>query len=271
MNRNEFINELKKKLRKLPYVESFWTLEDGVLNITHDTGTRFQILNFDFISRDRNYVIVHLPANAELEAVNVKSSSGNIKLGDFAVRNFEIACSFGNVDLSNITGEHIQVEQRSGRFNGINIGTKSLTFKNSFGDGNFQEIFAVSLDVESNSGNLNFTNCMFGDAIIVNNFGRITATEFVSTYTNIRANSGDININGFIAGETTIHAEFGSIKLATSLSKNYYSYDISVKFGNISFDGERLKDQSRIASNSMLVNHLMLTSSSGNIEVTFGE
>jgi len=250
-------------------IEWSWTLEDGVLSITHDKNTRLQIVNIDFFDNSRSLVRVYLPENVELYMVNIKSSSGEITLGSINVRHLELANSFGNVDLNDITSDHLQVTLSSGSFTGSNLKTRSLIYNNRFGDGRFQTVNANSLLADSGSGNLHFTNCDFEAVSITNNFGDVIATGLSSFKSSIRANSGAIKINGDLKGESIIHAGFGNIDLTLSREKEEFSYDISVRFGDITLDGERLRDQKAFVSGAVLENHLRLSSSSGDIRVSF--
>ncbi|MCL2820483.1 MAG: DUF4097 domain-containing protein [Oscillospiraceae bacterium] len=252
-------------------MEWTWSHENGVLNITHEKGSRIQILQFGFNSAAQNYVRIHLPAYADLDIVNVKTGSGKITMGEFNARSLEINNTFGNVDINNITvSESMQIDLNSGRFTALSLEANNLIYNNRFGDGRFQDVKAKSIRAEANSGDLQFTNCEFGSALILNSFGKVTATGLITSNPNIRVNSGDINISGDISGEIIIHNEFGSIKLTTSGEKINYSYEISVKFGRLTFDGERRRDQTSIISGSMLENHIKITSSSGDVEVAFG-
>jgi len=85
----------------------------------------------------------------------------------------------------------------------------------------------------------------------------------------LRANSGSIKINGDLTGETVIHAGFGNIDLTLTREKTEFSYDITVRFGNISFDGQRMRDQTTLTSGTIFENHLKLSSSSGDVKVSF--
>jgi len=252
-------------------IEWQWTLEDGVLSITHDKNTRWQIVNLSFIGDFRNHVRIYLPENSELDIVNIKTSSGDITLGRIQANQLEVNNSFGNVDLNDLTIGHMQVTLSSGRFTGVRLLAQNLIYTNRFGDGRFQAVRADSLSVDSGSGLVQFTNCEFGEAVITNNFGDITATGLNMQKSNIRANSGAIKITGDLSGETIMHAGFGDIDLTMIRAKEDFSYDISVRFGSINFDGERMRDQTALVSGSVQENHLKLSASSGDIKVSFGK
>jgi len=250
-------------------MEWIWVLEGDLLRITHNRNSRFTVMNFDFIQSERSYAKIYLPDNVDLETVTIKTSSGDVKLGNFTADKVEVTSSFGKIDMSNIKSNRLQVNISSGNFTGLNISTGSLVYDSKFGDGLFQTISAGSFRADSSSGNLELKDCLFTEASISNTFGKITASGLTSTKSNIQASSGNININGDFTGETIVHADFGDIKLTSSRSREEYSFDISVRFGGIRFDGEKLGDQASITSGSTLTNHLKITASSGDIEVIF--
>jgi len=250
-------------------MEWFWTIENDVLKITHSKNSRYPIINLNFLPIHKNYAIVYLPDTAELEKVNIKSNSGDMDIGSFHADRVELINTFGEVDLSDVTSDYLMIQLNSGDFTGSDINVRIFEYNNSFGDGNFKTVKADKLAADNNSGDLRFTGCEFVEVDIKNNFGYIRADRFSSTKSNIRANSGDINITGNLTGETVIHSDFGDIKLTVSEKKDNYSFDISVKFGDIKFDGERMGDRSLFRSSSTLENHLKISASSGDIDVKF--
>jgi len=251
-------------------MEWLWTLEDGKLDITHDRSAQLHVVNLQFVTAERNYVKIFLPADTELEYVTIKTSSGDIKIESFRADNVDVRSSFGDATLNNITSNHLQADLSSGRFTGTNLATGRFDFKGRFGSGYFQSVTADSIKADSSSGDLRFTDCAFGDFDATNRFGDITANGFVSSKTNIQASSGDVRITGDLSGETIVRTEFGDTKLTLSREKDEYSYDISVRFGDIRFDGVRQRDQTSLNSGTVQENHLKLSASSGDIEVSFG-
>jgi len=247
-----------------------WTLEGGRLNITHDRINQLHVLNLNIITTGRNYAKIFLPADTELETVFIRTNSGDIRIGSFHADNVDVKSSFGDATLDNITSNHLQVDLSSGNLTGTNISTGRFDFTSRFGDGRFQSVTADSFNADSSSGNLRFTGCAFGEFDATNRFGDIIASGFASLKTNILASSGDVRIAGDLSGETVIDTSFGDVKLTLAKEKNEYSYNISVKFGDIRFDGDRLKEQSSFISGAVLENHLDISSASGDIEVTFG-
>jgi len=246
-----------------------WSLENGILKIGYTSGPRIQVWNIDVMNTERNYIKVFIPDNAGFETVNIRADSGDVKIGDFKATSVEITNSFGDLDFSDVTSDQLKIELNSGRFTGTNLNARNLIYNNSFGDGRFRSVSAEILTADSDSGDLHLTGCVFGELNIRSSFGQIIADDLISSKTNVRNNSGDVRLSGEFTGETVVHSEFGNIDLTTSGVKEDYSFDISVRFGNIKFDGARLGDSASVTSGSKLANHLKITASSGDITVVF--
>jgi len=273
-------------------VEWDWTLEEDhdnyrILKITDTGELRVPILHFDFDQKQQNFVKIYLPENLTNDnkpyVVDLKTGSGNIRLGGFNLTGVKISNSFGNVDIETMVVGGMFIDLKSGNFNGSNLLVSNFKYSNQFGDGHFESVRVMHFTAESNSGDLHFTQCEFGidygdwereaDAPVMkitSGFGNINARDLISWEANIEAGSGNINIAGEFFYKTVIESRFGDVKLTTSRGKDEYSLDVSVKFGNITINGERLRDQTSIVSGSVLENHIEITSSSGDVEVTFG-
>jgi len=251
-------------------LEWLWSYENGSLVIWHDKGTRFQIMNINiFPPYNNNYVRVYIPEDAVLDFVTVIAGSGDIKINGVTTDSITASTRTGEVKLNNIISEHIQVEMSSGNLVSENINTRSMVYNNSTGDGIFKTVNAETIMIQGRSGDLRFTDCLFDEIGIINTTGSIHATNLTSMRASINNRSGDIRLSGTFTGESIIQATTGDIVISTSLGREEYSYDISLRTGSITFDGERLRDQSAVTSGNTAENHMKLTTTSGDIKVEF--
>ena len=307
----EFISSDKYGFDACGYdMEWDWALENEVLKIAHARRIKYQIMNFGDSSTEKNYVKIYLPADSDLRTVEVKTRSADASLGRFSAESVDISNSFGNVNLYSVTsGEaHIglnsgtitgtdinarnllkidnsfgevglrtvtsgllQIDLNSSDFAGSDINVRNLYHSNRFGKNSFHTVSAERFTADCNSGDLELDRCEFGDMVITSRFMDITARGITSSRADIDVNSGDIRLDGELSGETVIRSRFGGVRLNTSMEKSDYSYDISVKFGNIKFDGDRLGDDTSITGGSGSVHSMKITVSSGDIEVNFAK
>lgn len=250
-----------------------WSVENGRLKIVQGGRSFFSSyrLNFGFVSFNRNVIKVYLPDEAELDNVLLKTSSGNIRVSGFNAGYTEIHNSFGNVDVRDVSCGAFRIFLDSGDFTADSVYADNVTVKNKFGDTLFSALNTDELSSEISSGNFTIKNSRTGALTIKNNFGNVTAENLVSGSTNITSDSGDTDVSGEFSGKTEIFSKFGNVTLATSASKELYSFDISARFGKLNFDNERYSDNSYVKSAYVLEDDIKISASSGDIKVIFGK
>ena len=265
----EFVNADEFGMEILAYNEDNWSweLNNGALRIREGNRQGFSI---GILNTQRSYVKVFVPRGAQLDKVTVRTSSGDIKMGDFSANFVDINDDFGNVNISSIASDALTVSLSSGRFGGVGLNVKTFTYRNSFGNGIFQDVQAGKLMITCDSGDLELSRCGFGELKITNSFGNITAAGLNSLKTNITSNSGEVNLEGEFSGETVIDSQFGNVKFSTSKPKEAYTYTIETSFGNVRIDNERFRDNTSVRSSGSSENSLRIEASSGDIEVYFG-
>jgi len=247
-----------------------WGVENKKLSISFGDqgGIRFFDLNLSF-RYPRNSIKVYLPADALLSTVSVKTSAGNMKLGDFRAGDVWIKNSFGKLSVDSIACNQLEIEMNAGDFTGKNLSVaKEIKYRNDFGSSKFEAVGANDLNVQCSSGGIEMNRVTAANVNVRNDFGNITATDLTSLSANIHARSGGINVSGTFTGQTVIHNNFGNIRFATSLSREDYTYDLSTDFGSVSVDDSRSGSSARGGNES--ANSLKITNSSGGIQVYFG-
>jgi len=249
------------------YAELDWTLENDTLTISLVRSSRVQIINFNFSLRDRNYIRVFIPNDASFDTVTVKASSGDVRIGDIRATSVEVNITSGNIRLNDISSDYLQVGSTSGNITSSAIDTKDFIHNIRSGNGRLQTINAERFSAELTSGDLSITEGELGAVCITGQSGNITVNDITSQSTNVQLTSGDIRLSGDFSGETVAQARSGNVSVSTSGERNDYSFDLSVTSGTVRLDGERLRGG--ITSNPTLENHINITTTSGNITVSF--
>ena len=252
-----------------------WALENGVLRVTQTNKSQSWIgvigFNRTTMSTNHNYLKIYIPGNTEFDIVSVDSNSGDVRFSSLQSDSVQINSSFGDIRISAVTCDSLKVDQNSGDFTGMDLSTRTIFYNSSFGDGSFQNATAERFTANQDSGDLNLTNCEFGDIVTTNSFGSITARDVISRGADIRCDSGDVRLGGDFSGMTVLNTSFGDIRLTTSRTREEYSYEITTKFGDVKFGGDRYGSNASVYSGSVLENHLKITSSSGDVEVIFAK
>ena len=246
-----------------------WELSGDALRIENMPRGRIQVFDFNWIDHRSDYVKVFIPAGAEFEKVVLKSDSGDAVLGGFTANETQINVKFGDVSLKSAKSDRLSVDMGSGDFSCEELAAKTLSYKNKFGEGKFKAVSADKFTAENESGDLELTGCAFSDTDISVKFGGVKAKDIKSSKTYISSESGDVSLEGDFTGETVIRNKFGDINLTAARAREFYSYDISARFGVVRFGDDRMGDNASINSGAVTENHLKINSESGDITVKF--
>jgi len=245
-----------------------YTVENGTLKVTNAGKNEFIFFNIDFgISNRSNAIKVYLPANVSLKDVTIKNASGDLNLGNFTAQKADIKVPFGNVTMHDVCSDTLSVTINSG--DGIlrNINAKKLQVNDYFGDITIDDMTASQLTSVMKSGDYTIRNSKVDNMNVTNKFGKIGASNITTTQLTAQCNSGDMEFSGAIGGKTDIVSKFGDVDFSTSLPESQYSYDLSVKFGDIKVNGN--EDAPKVKENSGAANSLTISNSSGDINADF--
>ena len=174
--------------------EWFYNIENETLVISHTRNQRVQIMNFDFLSAERNYARVYIPADAILETVAIQTSSGYINAGNFQAKSVEVNSSTGRVQLYNLVGDNLKVSTTSGdiRLSGEFLGVSSINTRS--GDVRLTTSgirHDYSLDISTRTGSINI------DGERVRNETTVINNPILPNHIRIATTSGNINL-GFV-------------------------------------------------------------------------
>jgi len=125
-----------------------------------------------------------------------------------------------------------------------------------------------TVDARTSSGDIKIGDIKATSVEINSTTGNIIANNIVSLRANVQTTSGNIRLSGDFFGNTEVHARTGDVRVSASGDKNDYSFRLSTRTGTIRSDGERLSNE--IADRPTRENHISITTTSGNIEVNFG-
>ena len=269
----EFVTSDKYGVDACGYgIEWDWSLDNNTLKVATDKRmtVNFFNINISFSKLPGNYVKIYIPKDAELGTVIVDVDSGEVDIGGFRADSVRISNAFGTVKIDSISSDTLQINQNSGDFTGTNLSANSLFHSNSFGSSHFSNVIADRLKSDGDSTDISFDDCKFNEITVKNSFGKITGRDIISSRADIKQDSGDISLTGDFTGETIIRCSFGSVDLTTSREKTDYMYDITAKFGDISFDNEsRSGDGTSIKGGNASENSLKINVDSGDVDVRF--
>ena len=212
--------EYKAEEGREPVIEQ----NGGKLKITQPSGSSFKI-GIDLSAIDENYTIV-VPDGADVIKLDARLSSGDL-ITDHVNISGKIHASSGDVLLSDVEGEKLDVSVSSGEIGCDKIKVKEAVFDASSGNIEINRIFADDVKCE--------------------------------------ASSGDITINDSEAGNLYCKASSGEIEVVLNGSEDEYSYELKATSGDIKVNGVEIED--KYEKDNGKDNKITLRSTSGDIKL----
>ena len=146
--------------------------------------------------------------------------------------------------------------------------TGELTVVAELGEVSMEDVTADRAGLTLDLGGLTMSGCSFGAADFQLALGSLKADGLtVTDRLTARAELGGIELEGRLEGRTEFSADMGGIRVATSLPREAYGYDLRADLGRISLDGE---DMGGTAACPEARCFLRAEASMGSIDVAFG-
>ena len=207
-------------------------MEDGSLAFTSQYALEQEhaLINIDFgIQKEREVVKIYLPKNAHIKMLDIDSGSGDIKsdISDFTSEDAKIVCDFGNIELKDMKGK--------------------------------------KLILEESSGDIGITNMEYDEAKCTNKFGEIELNDSVfKTSFFAELNSGSFTAKNFDSNRSEISSDFGDVILSGIGTLDSYNYELDTDFGEISIND---KENGQHIEADRGEKELVIHVSSGSIEI----
>ena len=167
------------------------------------TGWSIWLFNWNFTAARRE-IRIYLPANAELNEVSVRSTSGSVQIDGLSAENITTDSTSGSLRLNNLQAQTLYARAVSGSIRGENINISSGEINSTSGSISFGEITWNTLDARSTSGSVRFSDARIQDAA---------------------------------TGRTSLRSTSGSVHLELREPAAYFSYNMSTTSGTARVNG----------------------------------
>ena len=184
--------EYKAEEGREPVIEQ----KGGKLKITQPSGGSFKI-GINLAGIDEHYTIV-VPDGADVIKLDARLSSGDLATDHVNISG-KIHASSGDILLSDVEGDELDVSASSGEIGCDKIKVKEAKFDVSSGDIKINRIFADEVKCETSSGDIAINDSETKDLYCKASSGEIevalNGSEADYSY-ELKATSGDIKVNG---------------------------------------------------------------------------
>ena len=231
--------------------------EDGKLNITYVDATKWfeRIFNFGF---DKRSVTIYLPTYS-FENLKVRSSTGDITIpNDFGFANLDIELSTGDsIIKSNVSGD-FKIHASTGNVTVSGIAPQTMEVVVSTGKINLASVDVTNkLYVKSSTGNIKLDTATADELEVYSSTGNVSLIKTVITNKMyIKTSTGNVRFEDSDAGTIEVHTSTGDVKGTLLTSK---SFDASSGTGHVNVPKHTTGGECTI------------TTSTGDIEITIKE
>ena len=203
---------------------SVLNISDGRINIDTrpiERRTQFHLFNFNQMRRE---ILIQLPVDAELLDVEVRSTSGSVRIGGVNADLIAATSTSGSVRLNDSQALSIRAVSTSGSVHMNNLQAPSLYARSTSGSVRGESLDILEGELRSTSGSINVS-----DIIWLN-------LQANSTSGAVRITNGEVRTN--MASTTALQSTSGSANLEIRGNRDDFSYTISTTSGTARINGE---------------------------------
>lgn len=168
------------------------SVNNGVLEIrANDNRKWYNYIGFNF---NNPKITIYLPSN-QYDALKIEGDTGDVNLSDISFNDIQIALHTGDIRLSNLNSNNISLKTTTGKMQLQNIECRGLlSTAVSTGDNELKNIKCNSFASNGSTGDLDIENLI------------------VAEKTSIERDTGDIEFEGLDANEIYIKTDTGDVE-----------------------------------------------------------
>ena len=249
-------------------------VQDGVLTVTcvmdpEDSvfsGTAgFFVVN-DGSSYKSGLVTVYVPENISMDRVKLYNKDGKVTYHGPKAETLDITSSYGGIFLKDAEAENAILTLSDGNIQCDGGSFTRLTLTNKYGNTNLNQIAASSIDIDASDGHLTKENISTGSLTAKNKYGTtvcntVTADSFV-----MNQSDGSCTVKNADIKDGRFENKYGNISLELTGRETDYNYDMEMKYGDITLNGQRYKEKNVHKNNGASMN-IMTDSNDGHVNI----
>ena len=188
-------------------IEPDITFSNGILSINarqreRELGIGFPVLNFGTY---RNELVLYMPSGTAYNAIELRSTSGNIRMDGFRAETLTAQSTSGNIRMDGFHAETLTARSNSGNMHMIDSNITDGNMQATSGNIYVTDGSILNLNAEARSGNITVDTTVLngGNAEVRTTSGTIRFTGHNVTNGrqtplnyNVRTSSGTIRVNG---------------------------------------------------------------------------
>lgn len=171
---------------------------------------------------------VNVPKEFTFKNIDIKGSTGSIKMQSPATQNIKLKTSTGHIFAENITADTVNVSVSTGKVNLKNIKCKNLISSGDTGDVNLENVIAdEKFSVTRSTGDVNLKNCDAAQIFIETDTGDVEGNLLSEKIFITNTDTGKISVPKTTSGgKCEITTDTGDIKINISAENTQQSSGI---------------------------------------------
>ena len=193
-------------------------------------------------------LVLTIPSKQALDKITLNNSSGDIELSDLTFDQINIAANYGDITLTNLSGNAIKLNADAGN---VDISDTELA------SGNFT----------LNYGDFDIKSTTISECELVNDSGDFTASKFISDNATLNLHYGDVESESSTIRNLTATLDSGDCDLELTGSKSDYSLDLTSDTDDVEVDDENASGHYNYVRDTP--NTIQVSTHYGSISLTF--
>lgn len=235
---------------------------------TENSGCTISDISALETSIKSNYGSVYL-SNMSLGNADIKGENADMRLKDIEAKTIDVKNTYGSLTLNSFAADNLQVAAQNCDFHVNGGSVNAVTIKNSYGPVTIEDSELKSFTLFAENSAVNIRNSKIGRSEIKNTYGTIKASNFTSGGFISDTENCEYDLEGAFTGMTKISSSYGSVRIATSIAKNEYDWDLDTQYGTVSIDGE--KREGSVRNESSANNFIFVSGENADIALVFAK
>lgn len=195
----------------------------------------------DFSEGGNGSITIQVPEGAILSEAGFYTDSGDIQCEGVQADSLKAVAAYGDIDMSNIRAQEMEIKLESGRLQMERIQGKSCSVADAYGDASFDGMeLTGDMHIAMESGNVRFRDTRMHGLELKNAYGSIEGERTICENLQMSLESGDCQFYSLIVADCSIRSEYGDVDLQLARDAADFGYELRTEYGDIKINGTKM-------------------------------
>lgn len=210
---------------------------DNTLHFSQDVPSSMAVFGlaletFDF-AEPEPYLTLYLPKEAVIQDVDIYNDSGSLDISGMHFGTASIENYFGNVTLTNVTGETLELILDDGNLSVDTLTADSCSLRSDYGNVFFKNASLKDAEIKIEDGEVKLDNFITNTLKLLSKDGNVISKELSCKSADFTLEYGNLELDTKELENLNCQMEYGSVEFSLPESMNHYLFDIQLEYGNL--------------------------------------